>query len=143
MKRLELTQVIGAPIEVVWGRIADHEGMVEWSALKRVVLKPEGSPDRNGLGAMRHMMGAGPTVVEEVIEWSPPNEYVYVLRGGAPIRDHRGCVQLSRQGDGTLVRWSIQFRPIVPGTGWAIRIVLNAVIGGMLHTLRRQIEQDR
>jgi uncharacterized protein YndB with AHSA1/START domain len=142
MVRLKLTQVIAAPIEDVWGRITDHEGMSEWSALKRVVLKPEGSPDRNGLGAVRHMMGVGPTIVEEVTEWSPPKEYVYVLRSGAPIRDHRGCVQLAPQGTGTLVTWTIQFRPTVPGSGWLLGRVLRSAITSMLAKLRQQMESS-
>ena len=140
MKRLEFTQVIDAPMETVWAAITDHEGMSEWSPVKRVVLDPKGTPDPNGLGAIRHMKGAGPTIVEEVIEWSPPHEYVYLLRAGAPIRDHRGCVQLSERGDATNVLWTIQFRPSIPGTGWLIAGLLRKVVGGMLKQLKRNLE---
>ncbi len=139
MKRVELTEVIAAPIETVWAAITDHEGMSEWSPLKRVVLDPKGAPDSNGLGAFRHMHGAGPTIVEEVTEWSPPTRYVYKLRAGAPIRDHKGVVELRSEGDATRVLWTIQFVPKIPGTGFVIVRVLCKVIGGMLKNLNRNI----
>ena len=140
MKRIELSQDIDAPIETVWAAITDHEGMSGWSPVKRVVLDPKGSPDPDGLGAIRHMKGMGPTIVEEVTKWSPPNEYVYELRAGAPIRDHRGVVQLQDHGKATRVLWTIQFRPSVPGTGWLIASLLRKVIGQMLKQLKRDLE---
>lgn len=143
MKRLELTEVIDAPIETVFAAITDHERMNEWSPMKSVVLDPKGSPDPNGLGAIRHMKGAGPTIVEEVTEWSPPNEYSYRLRAGAPIRDHRGVVQLTRDGDATRVLWLIQFRPTIPGTGFLIVGVLRKAVGGMLRKLKKNLEAER
>jgi uncharacterized protein YndB with AHSA1/START domain len=140
MKRLEFGKVIDAPIESVWAAITDHEGMSEWSPMKRVVVDPKGAPDPNGLGAIRHMKGAGPTIVEEVVEWSPPNEYAYRLRAGAPIRDHKGVVQLTREGNTTRVRWIIEFRPKIPGTGFIIVGILRRAVGGMLSQLKKKLE---
>tara|TARA_R110002096_G_scaffold434832_1_gene658055 strand:+ start:37847 stop:38275 length:429 start_codon:yes stop_codon:yes gene_type:complete len=140
MKRLELVKVIAAPIETVWEAITDHESMSEWSPVKRVVLDPIGKPDRNGLGAVRHMKSAGPTIVEEVIEWSPPNQYAYRLKAGAPIRDHRGVVHLTSEGSATRVCWTIEFRPKIPGSGFILVGVLRKAVGGMLSRLKRRLE---
>lgn len=140
MKRIVLTESIAAPIDEVWAAITDHESMADWSPLRRVELAREGSPQRNGLGAVRHMVAVGPVIVEEVTEWSPPNRYKYRLRAGAPIRDHLGTVELRQSGARTNVTWTIQFRPIVPGSGWVILRILRMVIGGMLARLRTQLE---
>jgi hypothetical protein len=40
------------------------------------------------------------------------------MLSGAPVRDYTGSVVLDESSDGgTLVRWSVSFRPVVPGTG--------------------------
>ena len=141
MKELVLTQRIEAPIEVVWDAVTDHRGMVNWSPLKKVVLERQGEPAPNGLGAVRRMIGVGPSIVEEVTEWEPPHRYVYLLRKGAPIRNHRGDIQLRTDGAYTQLQWTIRFAPTIPGTGWLIVALLRKVIGGtMLSQLKTLLE---
>ena len=141
MTEIHAETLIRAPREAVWAFLTHHEGLPGWSPLKRVDLDPPGSPNRDGLGAVRHMRGAGPTIVEEVVAWDPPNSYAYTLRRGAPIRDHRGQVALEDDGDGIRVTWDISFRPLVPGTGWLLRAVLGRAISGMLSEAKKQLEQ--
>ncbi len=139
MVEIEARVRIAAPLETVWARLTDHEGMSTWMPLRSVTLSQEGHPDRDGLGARRVMRAVGPPLVEEVVAWDPPTSYEYTLLHGAPIRDHRGRVELSPAGDGTNVVWSIRFRPRVPGTGWLIGAVLKKVIHRSLGKLRDRI----
>ncbi len=140
MTSFEVSTRISASPEQIWPIMVDHERMVDWSPLRRVTLAREGQPDRNGVGAVRHMHGAGPTIVEEVVLFEAPTRMEYVLTKGAPIRDHRGSLELFEAGDVTEVRWSVRFRPVVPGTGWMLKAVLQRALGGMLKRLKENIE---
>jgi catechol 2,3-dioxygenase-like lactoylglutathione lyase family enzyme len=131
---------IAAARPVVWERLCDHEGMVNWSPFSAVTLIRAGVPERNGLGAVRRMRGLGMTIEEEVVRWEPPARYDYRLNTGAPIRGHHGHVMLREVEGGTEVRWAIGFQPTVPGTGWLIRALLQRAIGDMLQRFKRQIE---
>ena len=142
MKRVRVTQRIQAPREAAWALITRHEGLPAWSPLKSVRLDPPGAPDRDGVGAVRHMSGAGPTLVEEVVEWRPPESYSYVLHRGAPIRDHRGTVTFAEDGEWTTVTWDVRFRPQVPGIGWLVAGVLGLALRHMLRRAKGLLESQ-
>ena len=141
MEKVVLQASIRAPREQVFATLADHEGFPSFSPLRRVTLRREGSPDRNGLGAVRVMTGPGMRIEEEVISWDPPNGYQYRLLRGAPIRDHRGEITVKDSGGASQVQWTVQFRPVIPGTGWLVRMALERALGGMLRSMRRKLEQ--
>ena len=52
---------------------------------------------------------------------------------GAPVRDYTSGVALEDSPGGTLVSWDARFRPLVPGTGWAVSLVSK-------HTLNRVLD---
>lgn len=134
---------LAAPPEDVWPLITDHEGMVGWSALRSVTLKQEGTPDRDGLGAIRVMRAPGvPPIEEQVVAWDPPASYEYTLLRGAPIRNHRGRVELVRVPGGTEVTWTVRFDPTVPGTGLLIGTALQRALQSMLDALARRIDRE-
>ena len=125
----------------VWAILTDHEGMPHWMGFSAVHLRPEGSPDRNGVGAVRVMHGPGLTLREEIISWDPPHAYEYKLVSKAPIRDHKGRVEVTG-GDGhSTARWHIVFKPKIPGTGLLLRLFLQRQLGGALENARKLIER--
>ena len=122
-----------ASAQRVWEVLTDHESMSRWfPPVKKVTLDPPGREERNGLGAVRHIQAAGPTVVEEVVEWDAPRRYVYVLLRGAPIRDHRGEVSVVETDEGARATWKIQFRPLIPLTGVVLRPFMARLAGELL-----------
>lgn len=131
---------IAAPRDVVWKAITDHEGMTAWSPFSSVVLTRPGSAERNGLGAVRRIRGFGLTLDEEVVAWNPPTRYDYRLIGGAPVREHFGQVLLNEVDGATDVRWSVRFRPMIPGTGAVTRAMLERTFADMLQRLKRRLE---
>jgi uncharacterized protein YndB with AHSA1/START domain len=139
--RAEVT--IAAPREAVWERLADHEGMPAWMPVREVVRRRPGSPDPNGVGAVRTVRLRGMVVEEEVTGFEPPERLRYRLTEGAPIRDHRGEVTLHASGDRCRVEWRIEFRPLIPGTGWLVARVLRREIARGLEGLRVLIESRR
>lgn len=134
---------IDAPPDVVWRAITDHARMPEWTPIRACVVIRPGSPDPNGLGAVRQLRAPGTSIEEEVVLWDPPRRFDYCLRRGAPLRDHRGHVFLTPDAGGTQVQWTARFRPLVPATGAALRAFLQRGFDGALRKLKRRIESTR
>jgi len=124
MERIEVERLVPAPRDKVWAIVSDHEGMRKWMPVREVVRRRPGSPDPNGVGAVRTIRGMGLVLEERITAFEPDERLEYVLTEGAPIRDHVGEVRLSSEGEGTRVRWTVRFEPIVPGTGWLLRAAL-------------------
>jgi uncharacterized protein YndB with AHSA1/START domain len=108
---------IPAPPESVWEVYTDHVGWPGWAGVKEVVLRREGEPAPNGVGASRVIRAGGIAVEEEIVAFDPPRRMAYQLIAGAPIRDHRGEVLFDATETGTRVTWRVSFNPRIPFTG--------------------------
>ena len=135
--RVEQRVRVDAPIDRVWSVLGDHEGMIRWSAFKTVTRIVDGAPDPDGLGAQRLLKGPAGTLVEQILEWSPPSHMRYRVIQGSPLVCHQGEIALVAAGKATDVTWSIRFRPRIPGTGRLWRTMLGSMLGGML---RKQLK---
>jgi uncharacterized protein YndB with AHSA1/START domain len=127
MQRVEVERIIEAPPEAVFARYTDHAGWSQWAGAGKVSLAREGSPDRNGVGAVRAFESAM-GLQEEVIEFDPPRHMAYrVIRGGFPITDHRGDVRFEPHARGTRLVWSVEFASRIPFSAGAIARFLRVV----------------
>ena len=139
---VDVSQRIDAPADRVWAVLSEHERMPEWAApLKRVALIKTGSPDRNGVGAVRLMEAPMQRIEEEIIAWDPPRSFDYTLLSGAPVRDHRGRLEVVPAGSGCTVRWHVTFEPKVPFTGTALKLGLTLAFTRMLSGLKKATER--
>ena len=113
--RVERT-TLAAP-DVVWPFIGEVERWKDWSFMTGSYLLREGSPDRNGVGALRRY-AAGPFgSCEEVVEFEPPWRLGYVARKGIPVKAYRADIRLAPRGSGTAITWTASLVPKIPGTG--------------------------
>ena len=133
--QIELTQHVAAAPEKVFAFYVDHVGWERWAGVKEVVLRQTGDPPPNGLGAIRVIRARGMAFEEEITAFEPPRRMGYRLVAGAPVRDHAGEVRFDPDAAGTRVTWTIRFRPLVPGTGWILRRVLERELRGVLAAL--------
>jgi uncharacterized protein YndB with AHSA1/START domain len=140
MRRIELEQYIAAPPWRVWPVLSEHEAMPRWLPVREVVRRRAGSPEPNGVGAVRTIRGMGLVVEEQITGWKPGERFEYVLTEGAPLRDHVGEMVLVPAEGGTLVRWSVRFRPLIPGTGAFLERMVRAGLVVGLERLKRMIE---
>jgi hypothetical protein len=115
--RYELVGHSAAPTTLVWSLIAEVERWKEWSFLTRSYLLRPGSPDPDGVGALRRLAVGPFGSSEEVVAFVPPSHFAYVARKGMPARHYRADVHLEAEGDGTRITWRGALEPIVPGTG--------------------------
>ena len=115
MNTYTFTHEVPVPTERVWELVADHPGMVRWTPLRRVVMESGGSPDPNGVGAVRALHLVGPPIREEVTAFEPTRRLAYRLLSGLPVRDYTGEILLEPTGTGTRISWTIRFSPAIPG----------------------------
>jgi hypothetical protein len=142
LQHVEVWRVFDAPIERVWERYTDYVSWTRWARLGQVKLDPPGSPDRNGVGAVRVISNTGITVWEEVLSFESPRRMTYrVKRGGLPMKDHLGEVVLVERGEETLLIWRSRFRSELYCLGPAYRVLItylfNRALDGLAADLRR------
>jgi uncharacterized protein YndB with AHSA1/START domain len=122
--RVEAARVIEAPPEAVFTLYSDPAGWSDWAGVGKVSLATEGTRDKNGVGCVREFRSAL-GLREEVIEFEPPTLMAYrIVRGGFPVRDHRGEVRFEKHPRGTRVVWSVEFRSRIPFTEPALARLL-------------------
>ena len=133
MIAVEQTVTTTASAQQMWDALTTHEDMPKWfGPVRRVTLDPPGRHERNGLGAVRHIHALGPAVVEEVVEWDAPRRYVYKLLRGAPIKNHRGEVNVESTPNGARATWRIEFDTVVPLSGLVLKPLMVRVARALL-----------
>jgi uncharacterized protein YndB with AHSA1/START domain len=136
--QIQLEQRVAAPPAQVFELYADHRGWTRWAGVKEVVLRQEGDPAPNGLGAIRVIRASGIAIEEEITAYEPGKRIGYRLVAGAPVRDHSGDVRFEPDGAGTRIVWTIRFEPRIPGTGWLLRRLLERGVRDVLARLAAQ-----
>jgi len=114
--------VVRAPLEQVFERLADHEGMADWPGVQRCKLVREGAP-KNGLGAVREITAYGLKLQEEVVRFDPPRGFDYSIVKGVPV-DHLGSISLRDEGGATRLTWHVRIESRVPLLAQALGAVL-------------------
>lgn len=133
---------IRAPRDVVWRVMTDHVRYARWGRAGRVSMERVGDPDPDGVGAIRVFHAGRSKVREEVVESEPPSRMVYVLASGLPVRDYRSEMQLSQDGDITVLEWSSSFHARIPLTGVLFTRVMARAVDGFADGIRREAEAE-
>ena len=138
VQHIEIEREIPAPPERVWDVVADHRGWTRWAGAREVVLRSEGDPAPNGLGAVRVLRGRGIAIEEEIVGFDPPRCLAYRISAGLPVKRHRAEIQLEPAGTGTRLRWTAEFAPAIPLTGRLLRYGLERALEQMVSSLADQ-----
>jgi hypothetical protein len=129
VNHLTIVRSLDAPVDRVWD-IVGNPGASPGPGVDVEVEQP-GAPD--GTGLTRAVKIGLATVHEEITRVGPGYAVRYRMTKGAPVRDYVGSVALEESaGGGTQVSWDIQFRPVVPGTGWLIALVSKRTLNRVL-----------
>jgi len=141
VQNIEVQHLFHEPVQLVWDRYTDHVGWTKWAGLGTARLTREGVPAPNGVGCVRAFSSAGITAVqEEVTSFEPPRRMTYrIVKGGGPLKDHRGEVVLEPHAGGTLLTWRVQFRSGIPGLGGVLRSMIEAMFRRALARLDQHL----
>ena len=130
MNHLRIVRSLAAPVEQVWA-VVGNPGVSPGPGVEVSVERP-GAPDGSGL--IRAVKVGTVRAHEEIVQVGPGHHVRYRMTKGAPVKDYLGSVALENSpGGGSRVTWTVEFRPIVPGTGWLISLLTK-------HTLNRVLD---
>lgn len=109
--------------ERVFAALADHETFFQGRQLSCRLLR-EGSPDRNGNGALREVRSGRLVFVEDISDFQPAQGFDYRVQSlctasgrRLPFHHHRGWLSLMPEAGGTRVHWRSRFSIAVPLLG--------------------------
>jgi Polyketide cyclase / dehydrase and lipid transport len=137
VNRLLLTRSIDASVDRVWEIVGDL-GASPGPGIDVQVERP-GSAD--GTGLVRIVTAGRGTIREEITGIGPGPVLRYRMVEGAPVRDYTAVVTLDETaGGGTLVSWTAEFRPVVPGTRWAISLTAMRTLNRVLDAIAQRSE---
>ena len=132
MKRTASTTV-NVPLDKVWAVLSDHKGIENWIPASTVTMTELGSPDPNGVGAVRSiaMPGPAPAIVERVTKFEAPHVLGYEALAGVPWKNHRGEISLTEVAEGTRIEWTLS------GDGLAATAGIPVLAIGLLQLFAR------
>jgi hypothetical protein len=130
---------LDAPVDRVWEIVGNPAA----SLGRGVDVRVEKPGAADGTGLVRVVKVGRTTAREEITAVGPGRAIRYRLLKGAPVRDHTSGVALEKSpAGGTLVSWNARFRPIVPGTGWAVSLVLQRTLNRVLDSLAARTQSE-
>jgi len=115
VQHIKIIQLFNAPVDTIFGILADHEvfGEVMNTKIKRVVDSQ--SENKNGMGAVRRIYLFLALAFEEtVIEFEPNQLMAYTVSKGSPIKNHVGRMVFSHDRGNTRLMYTIDFEPKLP-----------------------------
>jgi hypothetical protein len=136
----EIRRRIAAPAQDVWNALADHRGYRNWTPVTTSKLEQLGSPDPNGVGALR-ALGVGPVLAKElIVEFEPESFHLaYELVRGVPVTGYRADVYLTADGDATELLWRGRFQSAPPGMALMLNAFLRKVVADTAKGLDRHV----
>jgi uncharacterized protein YndB with AHSA1/START domain len=140
MQTIHATARSTAPPEKVWALLAEVETWPGWAAFNAAELEQHGSPESEGVGAVRRFQRGRWTTRERVTVFEPPRRLAYELLSGIPIRDYRAEVTLEPDNGGTRITWRSSFRGKFPIPAGLVRRGLQSFIAATADGLARAAE---
>lgn len=113
MATVTISSVIDAPIEKVWARIRDFNGLPSWHP-RMVESHIEDGRDAGEIGCVRNFkLASGATVREKLLDFSDDEHRVSysIIETPQPLTNHKATLQLRRvtDGDRTYAEWTATF----------------------------------
>jgi len=113
MASVTISSVIDAPVEKVWARIRDFNGLPSWHP-RMVESHIEDGGDASRLGCVRNFkVASGATIREKLLDFSDAEFLTSysIIETPQPISNHKATLKLRRvtDGDRTYAEWTATF----------------------------------
>jgi uncharacterized protein YndB with AHSA1/START domain len=142
-RAIRVERRLAVPPEGVFELLADHAHYDRFDGIRRSELVKEGSPDPNGLGAVRWVWLGPLRFQEEVTAFEAPSRLDYRITDvrGLPFRHEGGSIRLEPDGAGTHAVWTSTFEIPIPVVGAALDGIFARQLGqGFGRVLERSAE---
>jgi uncharacterized protein YndB with AHSA1/START domain len=113
MAKVTVSSVIDAPVEKIWSRIRDFNGLPSWHP-RMVKSHIEGGPASDKIGCVRVLaLVTGAQIRERLVDFNDHDFSVTysILETPQPISNHLATLKLTRvtDGDRTFAEWTATF----------------------------------
>ena len=116
MQRLIFDHDYAMPPERVFAYLSEHENLDDIFGARITRLRDGTDGHRNGVGSVRELkVGPTPPFEETVTEFVPNELIAYEITKGSPLKNHRGEMRFTVEGEGTHLHYEISFRSKLPG----------------------------
>ena len=116
MQRLIFDHDYALPPEQVFAYLSEHENLDDIFGARITRLRDGTDGHRNGVGSVRELkVGPTPPFEETVTEFVPNELIAYEITKGSPLKNHRGEMRFTVEGEGTHLHYEISFRSKLPG----------------------------
>jgi hypothetical protein len=131
MQQIEIIQTFNKPVEQVFTDLSDHTtfGAIVGADIQRI--KDSMNTDKNGMGSIRLIKSFPAQPFEETIVAFEPHKFIaYQVSKGSPIKNHRGELHFSGEGESSKLVYTICFEPKlnVPMWGGLIKSLIEKPI---------------
>jgi uncharacterized protein YndB with AHSA1/START domain len=104
------------PPERVFAYLSEHENLDDIFGARITRLRDGTDGHRNGVGSVRELkVGPTPPFEETVTEFVPNELIAYEITKGSPLKNHRGEMRFTTEGEGTHLHYEISFGSKLPG----------------------------
>lgn len=135
MRTVYVQKDFAAPVERVFGHLAEHENLETVFAPARIERVRDGTDgERNGVGSVRRISFWGALPFEETVITVVPGERIeYEITKGSPMRGHHGTMEFAPTGaGGTHLDYTVTFDSAVPGLAPVVAAALRRRIAAGL-----------
>ena len=116
MQRLIFDHDYAMPPERVFAYLSEHENLDDIFGARITRLRDGTDGHRNGVGSVRELkVGPTPPFEETVTEFVPNELIAYEITKGSPLKNHRGEMRFTTEGEGTHLHYEISFGSKLPG----------------------------
>jgi uncharacterized protein YndB with AHSA1/START domain len=130
MQRLVFDHDYALPPERVFAYLSEHENLGDLLGAKITRLRDGSDGHRNGVGSARELkVGPVPPFEETVTEFVPNELIAYRITKGSPLKEHRGEMRFTAEGEGTHLHYEISFSSKIPGVDLIVAQGLKRNIG--------------
>lgn len=137
MQRIEINQSFPFPVEKLFDFLSDHENLELVFFPAKIKRVKEGSDSPNGVGSTRRMRILVAPPFEETVTEVVPNELIeYKISKGSPLKNHKGTMRFSKDGEGSKLHYVIEFEGKLPLIGPIVKVGLDQGIRRGLKKLK-------
>lgn len=143
MIKIEVEELLRAPIEAVFEQLVDHENYASFEGVSSSRLTRPGVGERNGLGAQRRVRLGGAILWEDIVGFERPTLFEYKIVKMLPplIRHVLGRVSLTATNEGTRAVWTSELEVRVPGIRRVVEPLLARKFDAGFRAMLREMER--
>jgi hypothetical protein len=141
--KIEVDELLRAPIEGVFEQLVDHENYASFDGVSSSTLTRVGVRERNGVGAQRRVRLGAAVLWEDIVGFERPTLFEYRIVKMMPplVRHVLGRVSLSSTSEGTRVVWTSELEVRVRGVRWVVEPVLARKFDAGFRAMLREMER--